>query len=291
MKYSYYPGCSGEATAKPYDMSSRAMCEKLGMELEELDDWNCCGATSYFSIRELLGFAISARNLAIAEQAGGQDLVAACNSCYTVLAKTNHYLESDELLKHEVNDALAQIGRTYSGSVKVRHLAEVLVNDIGIEAIAEKATRRLTGLKVAPYYGCQFTRPMGGDWDDFEYPTILDGVFEALGATVTEYSMRAKCCGGMMMLTAPEGALKMCHDLMQCAVDDGADVIVCACPLCEMSLEGYQPKVNAKYGSSFKIPVMYFTQLVGYALGCDAKALALDKQIVPVEPVLAAIPA
>jgi heterodisulfide reductase subunit B len=291
MKYSYFPGCSGEATAKAYDMSTRAVCQKLGIELEELDDWNCCGATSYFSIRELLGFAISARNLAIAEQAGPQDLVATCNSCYTILAKTDKYMKQDAHLAGEVNDALKQIGRSYSGSVKVRHLAEVLVNDYGIEAIAEKATRRLTGLKVAPYYGCQFTRPMGGEWDDYEYPTILDPMFEALGAKVTDYPVRSKCCGGMMMLTAPEGALKMCNDLMQAAVDDEADVIVCACPLCEMSLEGYQPKVNAKFGTNFNIPVMFFTQLVGYALGCDPKDLGLDKQIVPVEPVLSAIPA
>jgi len=291
MKYSYFPGCSAEATGKTYDMSARALCKKLGVELAEIDDWNCCGATSYFSARELLSFAISARTLALAEKMGPEDVVCTCNSCWTVLAKTNKYMAESTELAADVNDALAQIGKSYGGGLKVRHIAEVLVNDIGNEAIAEKATRRLTGIKVAPYYGCQFTRPMGGDWDDYEFPKILDGMFEALGATVVPYVMRAKCCGGTQMLTSPEGALKMVHDLLQCAVDDQADVIVCACPLCEMSLEGYQPRVNATFGTSFNIPVLYFTQLVGYALGCDPKDLGLDKQIVSPDKVLASVPA
>ena len=291
MKYSYFPGCSSEATGLTYDMSARAVAEKLGIELREIDDWNCCGATSYFAARELLSFAISARNLALAEAMGPEDVVCTCNSCYTILAKTNAYMAESPELAEEVNDALAQIGRSYSGGLKVRHFAEVLVNDLGAEAIAEKATRRLTGMKIAPYYGCQFTRPMGGDWDDYEFPNTLDGLFEALGAEVVDYPMRAKCCGGTMMLTAQDAALKMCRDLLQGAVDDEADVVICACPLCEMSLEGYQPRVNAKYGTQYEVPVAYFTQILGYALGIDEKTLGIDKQIVSLDKVLAAVPA
>jgi len=291
MKYSYFPGCSAEATGKAYDVSARAVCAKLGIELEELEDWNCCGATSYFSARELLSFAISARNLALAEASGASDLIATCNSCYTVLAKTNKYMSLSPELATEVNEALAQVGRSYKGTVKVRHLAEMLVTDYGLEALAEKVTRRLTGIKVAPYYGCQFTRPMGGDWDDFEFPVTLDKLFEAMGATMVDFPMKTKCCGGMMMLTNADAALKMCHDLLAAVEESGADVVVACCPLCEMNLEAYQPKVNAKYGTSFRIPVLYFTQLAGYALGCDPKDLAIDKQVVPCEAVLAAVPA
>jgi heterodisulfide reductase subunit B len=290
MKYTYFPGCSAEATGKAYDISARALCAKLDIELEELEDWNCCGATSYFSARELLSFAINARNLAIAEQMGSSDLVATCNSCFTGLAKTNRYLAQSPELAAAVNRALAQVGRRYDGTVKVRHLADVLVNDYGLEAIAERVTRRLTGIKVASYYGCQYSRPMGS-FDDPEFPVTLDNLFEAMGATAVDFPARAKCCGGMMMMTMADAALKMCYDLLTDAVDNEADVIVCACPLCEMNLEAYQAKVNAKYGTSFRIPVMYFTQLAGFAVGCDPKDLAIDKQVVPCDAVLAAVPA
>jgi len=290
MKYGYFPGCSAEATGKAYDISTRAVCAKLGIELEELDDWNCCGATSYFSARELLSFAITARNLSIAEAMGHTDLVTSCNACFEGLDKTNRYLAESPDLAEKVGRALAQVGRKYDGTVTVRHIADVLVNDYGLEAIAQRVTRRLTGIKVASYYGCQYSRPVGS-FDDCEFPVTMDRLFEAMGATAVDFPGKAKCCGGMMMMTQMDAALKMCHDILRDAADGEADVIVCACPLCEMNLEAYQPKVNAKYGTSFRIPVMHFTQLAGFAVGCDPKDLAIDKQIVPCDAVLAAVPA
>ena len=291
MKYLYYPGCSAEATGKAYDISTRVMMDKLDVELVELDDWNCCGATSYFSVRELDSFAIAARNLAIAEQQGDEDLCVICNACYTTLGKTNRYMAESTEVHEAVNGALGAVGREYHGKKPVRHVMDILVNDVGVDAIAEKVTRRLTGIKVAPYYGCQYSRPMG-DFDDPEFPTTMDRLFEALGAEViTDFPGKAKCCGGMMMLTKEEGALRLCHELLKGAQDAGADVIVCACPLCEMNVEGYQPRVNKTFGTNFDIPVMYFTQLVGLALGADPKQLAIDKQIVSCDRVVAAIPA
>ena len=290
MRYLYYPGCSAEATGKAYDISTRALMAKLGIELRELDDWNCCGATSYFSVRELDSFAIAARNLAIAQQQGDEDLVAICNACYTALSKTNRYMnDSDEVFK-AVNGALGAVGRSYDGTKRVRHIMDVLVNDIGLDAISEKVTRRLTGIKVAPYYGCQYSRPMG-TFDDPEFPTTMDAFFETLGAEVVDYAGKVKCCGGMMMMTKEDAALRLCHELLKTAVDKGADVLVAACPLCEMNLEAYQPRVNAAFGTNFKIPVMYFTQLAGLAFGVEPRKLAIDKQIVPCDDVLAAIPA
>jgi heterodisulfide reductase subunit B len=290
MRYLYYPGCSAESTGKAYDISTRAMMDKLGVELAELDDWNCCGATSYFSVRELDSFAIAARNLAIAEKQGDQDLCVICNACYTTLAKTNRYMAESEHVFEAVNGALGAVGREYHGKKAVRHVMDILVNDIGVDAIAEKVTRRLTGIKVAPYYGCQYSRPMG-DFDDPEFPVTMDKLFEAMGAEVVDYPGKVHCCGGMMMLTKGDAALRMCHELLKDAADNGADVIVCACPLCEMNVEGYQPRVNKAFGTNFDIPVMYFTQLAGLALGADPKALALDKQIVSCDRVVAAIPA
>ena len=291
MKYLYYPGCAAEATGKAYDLSARAVMKKLDVELVELDDWNCCGATSYFSVRELDSFAIAARNLSIAENQGDEDVCVICNACYTTLAKTNRYMRDSPRVNEQVNAALGEVGRSYGGTKPVRHIVDVLVNDIGVAALAAKAVRPLAGLTVAPYYGCQFSRPMG-DFDDTERPQTLDRVFEALGADVlVEFPAKLKCCGGTMMLTATEASLRLCHEILQSAHDMGADVIVAACPLCEMNLEAYQPRVNKLFGTSYNIPVMYFTQLVGLALGADPKQLAIDTQIISCAPVLAAIPA
>jgi heterodisulfide reductase subunit B len=291
MRYLYYPGCSAEATGKAYDASTRAVFAKLGVELEELDDWNCCGATSYFSVREMESFAIAARNLSIAQKQGDDDLCVICNACYTTLAKTNRYMnESDEVFK-AVNGALGAVDRAYDGQKAVRHVMDILINDVGLEAIAEKVTRRLTGIRVAPYYGCQFSRPMG-TFDDVQFPTTMDRLFETLGADViTDYDAKTDCCGGMMMLTKPEGALRLCHELLTAAKQYGAEVIVAACPLCEMNLEAYQPKVNAMFGTDFNIPVLYFTQLAGLALGVDPRKLAIDRQVISCDGLLAAIPA
>jgi heterodisulfide reductase subunit B2 len=290
MRYLYYPGCSSEATAKAYNMSTRAVMDKLGVALAELDDWNCCGATSYFNVRELDSFAIAARNLAIAQQQGDEDLCVICNACFTTLAKTNRYMAESPEVKEAVQGALGAVGREYDGAKPVRHIMDILTNDIGVEAIAEKVTRRLSGLKVAPYYGCQYSRPMGA-FDDPEFPVTMDHLFEALGAEVVDYPGKVKCCGGMMILTREDAAVRLCHELLSGAEDSGADVIVCCCPLCEMNLEAFQPRVNEVFGTKFNIPVMYFTQLMGLALGADPKQLGIDKQVVSCDRVVAAIPA
>jgi heterodisulfide reductase subunit B len=291
MKYLYYPGCSAEATGKAYDISTRALMEKLGVGLVELPDWNCCGATSYFSVRELDSFAIAARNMAIAQEMGEDEICVICNACYTSLAKANRYMADDPHVFEAVNGALGAVGRKYDGQVKIRHIMDILINDIGLEAIQERVTRRLTGIRVAPYYGCQFSRPMGS-FDDVQFPTTMDRLFQAMGADViTDWDAKTDCCGGMMMLTKRDGALRLCHELLVAARQYKADVVVAACPLCEMNLEGYQRQVNQAFGTDFDIPVMYFTQLAGLALGADPKQLAIDKQVVSCDPVLAAIPA
>jgi heterodisulfide reductase subunit B2 len=290
LTYSYFPGCSAEATGKPYDTSARAVCKKLDIDLVELPDWNCCGATSYFSIRELESFGVSARNLAIAQEQGGHDLVATCSACYEILAKTNRYFADDPKLHDEINEALEAAGRTYDGNIRVRHLLDVIVNDLGLEAVTAKVERRLTGLKVAPYYGCQMTRPMG-EFDDPEMPVTLDKLIESIGGEPVYYPVKTKCCGGMLMMTREDAALRLCHELLKCAEHNGADVIITTCPLCEINVEAYQPMVNKAFGTDFHIPVMHFTQLLGVALGIDGRDLDLKKQIVPVDRVLAKIPA
>jgi heterodisulfide reductase subunit B len=284
MEYSYFPGCSLEVTAKPYDASVRAVSRVLDIKLNELEDWNCCGATSYISIRELVSFAISARNLAIAEKKG-KDLVTVCPACYTVLNKANINMQKKEDIKKTVDEALATANLKYDGTVKVRHLLDVIVNDVGLKRISPKVKKRLEGLKIAPYYGCQISRPHG-TFDDPEFPMTMDNLFSALGAEVVNFPMKAQCCGGMLMTTEPEGSLKLIKNLLQCAQDNKAELIITACPLCEINLEGYQNKVNKKFKTNFSIPAIYFSQLLGVALGLSKEELFIGKELVSAEKIL-----
>lgn len=282
MDYLYYPGCSLSTSGKAYDVSGRAVARVLGINLVELDDWNCCGTSPYFSARGLGAFSIAARNLAIAEKQGNgeMDLVTMCNSCYLTLSKTNHYFSEDERMKRDIAEVLNAAGRSYSGGVKVRHLLDVLTNDVGLEAVKAKVTRELSGLKVAAYYGCQMSRP-GAEFDDPEFPMTMDNLLTALGADPVEFPTKAKCCGGMLMTTSQDVALKMVRDILSDAVENGAQCIATACPLCQMNLEAYQGDVNRKFGTDFMIPVVYFTQLTGMAMGLNRQEIDLGRELVP----------
>lgn len=279
MKYAYYPGCSIQKTQRGYDESVRAIFKSLDQELIEIEDWNCCGATMYMSIKETVSLAVSARNLALAEGMG-LDIVAPCSSCFTVLAKTNRILSEMPVMHEDVNEALAEAGLNYRGSVRVRHPLDILMNEIGLETIKSRVVRSLDGLRVAPYYGCQIVRPDKG-FDDRENPVLLDQLFRGCGAEVVYFPMKVRCCGGMLMTTFEETALKLNMELLRSAVNNGAEAVVTTCPLCHFNLEGYQDKINSVYKTSFNMPILYFTQLLGIALGVTSKDLGLDSSFVP----------
>ncbi|OQX83660.1 MAG: hypothetical protein B6D63_05875 [Candidatus Latescibacteria bacterium 4484_7] len=275
MKYTYYPGCSVKATANLYQDSIDAVAPLLGLELEELEDWNCCGATAYMSVKELMSFAISSRNLALAEPLH-RDLVTPCSACYTVLKKTNTYLAAYPELRQKVGKALEVAGLSYSGNVKVRHLFNVVIDDVGIEKISSMVQRNLEGLRVACYYGCQIARPET-DLDHPDNPKSMEALVIALGATASYFPMKTHCCGASLMGTEEELALRLCKNLLLNAERNNADVIVTVCPLCQMNLDVYQGKVNKLFGTNFHIPVIYFTQLIGAAMGLPFKKLGLHK--------------
>ncbi|MGB7591784.1 MAG: CoB--CoM heterodisulfide reductase iron-sulfur subunit B family protein [Terriglobia bacterium] len=280
MEYLYYPGCSLESSGKPYDESLTAVFRALGIGLRQLEDWNCCGATMYMSVNEALSLAISARNLALAEQTGFRDLIAPCSACYTVLLKTNRFLRESPELRAKVDQLLGQVGLKYSLGVKVRHPLDVLVNDVGVEAIASAAKRSLEGIAFAPYYGCQIVRPERG-FDDAEFPLTMDTLFQRLGARAAYFPLKTRCCGGMLMTTFPDVCLQLVKDLVECAAENGAQCLVTTCPLCQVNLEAYQKRVNKMFGTSYHVPVMYFTQLLGVALGCSEKELGLHRNLIP----------
>jgi heterodisulfide reductase subunit B len=279
VKYAYYPGCSLEKTQRGYDESVREVFATLGQELIEIEDWNCCGATVYMSVKETVALAVSARNLALAERMG-LDILAPCSSCFTVLSKTNRIMGAIPEMHADVNEALAEAGLSYKGKTRVRHPLDVLVNDVGIETILRNQKRSLDGLLIAPYYGCQIVRPEKG-FDDRENPMLMDRLFRKCGGEIVYFPMKVRCCGGMLMTTFEDTALRLNKELLACALDNGADVIVTTCPLCHFNLEAYQGRINDVYGTSFNIPILYFTQLLGIVLGVSSKKLGLDASFIP----------
>jgi heterodisulfide reductase subunit B len=284
--YTYFPGCSSaHGGAKAYDISTRAVAKVLDADFIELEDWNCCGSTPYSSVDELASYCCSARNLALAEKRGF-DLITPCSACFILLTKTNYALKEYPGLKAQVTDALAAGNLVYNGTVKVRHILDVFANDIGYENIKSKVKKDLSGLKVAPYYGCQIVRP-GPSFDHPEYPKSLDGLVSSLGAEATNFPLKARCCGGSLILTEEDIALELLHKLFESASSSGAQCIVTVCPLCQTNLDVYQSKVNNKFKTKFNIPVLFFTQLMGVALGINSKELGLEKCIISPQKALA----
>jgi heterodisulfide reductase subunit B len=281
MEYLYYPGCSLEGAAKQYAESLRAVFDALAIGLTELKDWNCCGATMYMSVSETASLAISARNLALAGADGGRDLVAPCSACYTVLLKTNRFLRESPELREKVDRLLGEAGLCYKLDVRVRHPLDVLVNDVGLDAVVAAATRRLDGVAFAPYYGCQIVRPERG-FDDAEFPGAMDRLFERLGAKPVYFPMKTRCCGGMLMTTFPAVCLELVKDLLACAAENGANCIVTTCPMCQVNVEAYQKQINKMFGTKFRMPVLFFTQLLGLALGCSEEQLGLQRNLIPI---------
>ena len=294
MKYTYYPGCSLERNASAYHESTMAVANPLGMEFQEVEDWNCCGATEFIAVDKMQAYALAARNLSLAEQQGngsGVTMVAPCSACFLNLSKCDAYLTKDAPLAAKVNTALAAGGLHYTpGSVKTRHLLEAVVNDVGYEGVAARVKRPLYNLKVAPYYGCLIVRPGFLDkFDDEEYPTSLDKLMVTLGANVVDFPMKAHCCGGHMTQIGEEVALGLIYRLLKNAADYDADVIATICPMCQLNLDAYQENVNKHFGTNFNIPILYFTQLMGLAFDMDPVTLGFGKEFIDAAPALAKI--
>ncbi len=278
MEYAYYPGCSLEYSGKPYDKSIREVFKALGVKLRDIKDWNCCGATMYVSIDKIVACSVAARNLALAQNMGC-DICAPCNSCYTILRKVNRYLAYDPEMRGKILEVLKAANLTYDTPVDVRHPLDILVNDVGLDTIKEAAPYRFDGLKVAPYYGCQLVRPEH-HFDDVDDPMTMDNLLTALGADVVPFASKVRCCGGSLMTTCEEVALDLNNSILKDAEDNGAEIMVTACALCQMNLEGYQKKINKRYSQKHNMPIVFFSQLIGLALGVNPKRLGLQSMLV-----------
>lgn len=284
-EYSFYPGCSSQkgASASNYLVSVESMCESLDIKLNPIPDWNCCSASiGYCGGGELPRLALSARNLALSEQHNpGQDVVASCAACWLATREAAERLEQDNQLMAETNQALAQAGLTFKNENKIRHMVEVIIEDIGYEELGKHVVKPLEGMKIAGYVGCQTNRPFGIEGESFENPKYLDKLVETLGGESLEnYDKKVSCCGGALAFSEPEKSQALIKDIIESAYDTGAEMIVTPCPVCQMNVEVYQDQINEKYGTKFHMPVTYYSTLMSVAYGKNAKQAGLDGQII-----------
>ncbi|MGB8367958.1 MAG: CoB--CoM heterodisulfide reductase iron-sulfur subunit B family protein [Limisphaerales bacterium] len=283
MRYAYYPGCSAESTARDMHQSTLAVARALGIDLVEPKGWTCCGATAGHQTDRLLAVSLPAANLTKVQDMK-LDMMVNCAACYSRMKVANHEITANPGIRQGVREAL---DRDYDGSVKVRHLLEVLLEDVGLPAIKRAVKRPLNGLKVACYYGCLLVRPPKIlKFDDAENPTSLDRLVTAMGGTSLEWPSKVECCGGGLSLSRTDVVVELTGSIIDMAASAGADCIAVSCPMCQVNLDLRQQDINKQTGKNYQIPIVYITQLLGLCLGLGPGDLGFDKLMVPASNVL-----
>ncbi len=284
-EYSYYPGCSSQKGASSSNLmkSVDTMCQELDIQLNEIPDWNCCSASiGYASGSELPRLTLSARNIALSEEHNkDQEIVATCAACWLATKEAAERLKEDESMFAEANTALAEAGLKLNNTTPIKHMAEVIIEDIGLDNIKAGVKKPLEGINIAGYVGCQTNRPFGIAGESFENPMYLDHLVDSLGAdSIPTYEKKVQCCGGALAFSEPEKSQEMIKGIIEAAYDNGADMIATPCPLCQANVEIYQDQINEKYDTKFNIPVVYYSQLISVAYGRSASDAALDGQLI-----------
>ncbi len=277
MKVSYYPGCSLEGTAVDYAASIGGVASLLDVELVELDDWNCCGASSAHSLNHYLSLALPSRNLAIAQQAG-RDVVAPCALCFNRLKAAEKTLTGPEKARWEVD---------YRGDLKVWDLLDYLTQDAYLETLSRKVVRPLTDLQAVAYYGCLVARPPAvTDKQDFENPQNMERLLKVLGATPLDWSYKTDCCGAGLAVARPDIIDTLAQRLYERALAAGAECLVVSCQMCQANLDLSQARISRKFGQDYYLPVIYFTELIGLALGAPEVEAWMAGHLVDPRPLL-----
>jgi len=288
-KLTYFPGCSAHGTSEEFESTLKLVLKTLDVELEDIPDWNCCGATSAHVMTENLALALPLRNLVLAEKLENSTMGIACASCYQRMKVTKVHMDENPELAKRINTTVVDEG-TYQGNVEIKSMLQYAYEDIGLETIKSKVIKPLTGLKVACYYGCLLTRPKNiTKFDSPEYPVSMDQICEALGATATEFDYKTECCGASFSISNTEVVENLSGKILEMAKESGAHAIVVACPLCQSNLDMRQPDIEKLQGIKYNIPVFYFTQLMALAFGYPIDQLRFPKHIIPVEGALANI--
>jgi len=282
----YYPGCSSQGSGRHLDESLKAVMPKVGIELDNIEDWNCCGASiGAIGGGQLPNLALTGRNLAKAQQKGTQDVITGCAACYLNTHGGNEKIKADVKKRAQVNEALGVAGLHYDAELNVRHACEVLVNDVGVEAIEKRVVNPLRDLKVAGYVGCQTVRPFaatlaGGEYDCYDDPVFLDDFTKACGAEAVPFAHKTACCGGSVAVMSPERTLHLMKNILDEAKQRSVDVISTPCPLCQTNVELAQPVINEKFGTNYNIPVVFYSQLMAVAFGMDGTDAALHRNVI-----------
>ena len=279
MEIAYYPGCSLHASSELYDIQCKLVFNKLGLELKEIEDWNCCGATGASKTNEFLSIALPARNLGLADATGLSEILIPCASCYSRTLVSQKRLASDAALKEAIN---AELGHKIEGKIKVSSILEVLRPKVDSGEIAGKAVKKLTGLKPACYYGCLLTRfPVDIDVpDNVENPQGIEVVCKAIGADPIDWSYKTDCCGASASVNDAEQSQLLMSRIFKDAAARGANCIVTTCPLCQMNVDAYQDEVGEKYGIEKRLPVYFITELIGVSMGIDPVLMQVDRHFV-----------
>ena len=274
-RYALYLGCTVPVRGLNYEMAARRVCERLGVELVDVEGFSCCG----FPARPLdwrAGLLMAARNLALAE-AEGLDVMALCSACTEMLTEASYHLKEDAELRAWVNERLAEVGRAYEGTVRVRHFARVLYEEVGVERLREAVTVSLEGFGFAPHYGCHYLKPsyLYDGFDDPENPQSLDRLIEATGAHVVRYEDEGDCCGGGILAFDEETALRLAKRKLDHVVAAGADGLVLTCPFCAIMYEANQRRIEGLFETEYKLPVLYYPQLLGLAMGFSLEEMGI----------------
>jgi heterodisulfide reductase subunit B len=283
MKFGYYPGCSLNGTAKEFDLSLKEVLTTLNVQLEEINDWSCCGASSAHIMSHLLSVALPARNLLNANKQGLEDVVAPCAACYNRLVTSKHEMKLDEHIRIKTEELLEE---KFVGSPEVCNLIQ-LFQRIGIEKIKEQRKFELSGLTVASYYGCLLVRPndlLG--FDNQEEPKSMEEIVSATGAKNTEWNFKTECCGAAHSIAHTEIVEKLSKKILDDAMAHNADIIVTACPMCHSNLDMRQKNIIKHNKDQKKIPILYLSQLIGLSLGIDTKKLGLNLHFIDPLPLL-----
>ena len=287
-KLTYFPGCSAHGTSEEFDHTLKQVMKTLEVTLEEIPDWNCCGATSAHAMTENLAMALPMRNLVLAEKMENEVVGIPCASCYSRMKTAKHELEAHPDLAEKLKEIVEE--GEFKGSVDVKSMLQFCYEDIGLETIKGLVKKPLTGLKLACYYGCLLTRPKEvTQFDSPEYPMSMDRIVEALGAKATEFDYKTECCGASFSISNTDVVIDLSGKILEMAKESGAHAIVVACPLCQSNLDMRQPDIEKKQGIKYQIPVIYFTQLMALAFGYPVADLKPGKHIIPIEPALAHI--
>jgi len=275
MKISYYPGCTLKTRAKNLEISALAAMKALGVEVEELPRWNCCGAVYSLADDDLIHIVAPVRDLIRVQERGHDTVMTLCSMCYNTLARANQLMKTDEVKRKTINDFMDE-EPDYQGGVRVVHLLDFLRDDLGWDKLKEMVKVPLNGLKVAPYYGCTLLRPKDVAIDHPDNPQVLHKFLEVLGAEVVDFPGAIECCGTYQVLGNPEAALAVSYNIIKDAARHGAEALALACPLCDYNLGRKQDVMLGKFEGMKEVPVYYFTQLLAIALGVTGEELHLE---------------